>query len=98
MSDPRIVFGARCTWWDSIAKVGHTAPGPSGHPLPACPHCGGVLFEMKDENAWWPQVERFELDGHPGYRKFVTWLRGRCFATLAEAVTAFRLTGGFVEL
>jgi len=98
MSDERIAYGVRCVWWDSIAKVGHIA-GPSGHTLPACPHCGGVLYEMRDEATWWAQVERTETLGeHPGYRKFITWLRGQCFVRLDEAVAAYRQTGGDVKL
>lgn len=40
-ADPRIVYGARCLWWDSIDKVGNTGPfrrgrlepNPNGGPL-----------------------------------------------------------------
>lgn len=71
--DPRIVYGARCTWWDSIDKVGRTGSG-----LPGCPHCGSPLFETPDEATWWAGVGAYERDGHPGYRELVEWGRGRC--------------------
>lgn len=43
-ADSRIVYGARCVWWDSIANA---ATKPGG--LPCCPHCGGVLMEVPTE-------------------------------------------------
>lgn len=73
MTDTRVTYGARCTWWDSIDKVAKT---PSG--LPCCPHCGGVLFEVPSETEWWEQVDRCALI-EPGYREFIEWLRDRCF-------------------
>lgn len=79
--DTRIVYGAVCTWWDSIQKVGRTPPTPNGHSLPACPHCKGVLFEMRDEAAWWRGVDAYEATGHPGYRAMTEWARGKCFRT-----------------
>lgn len=82
--DPRIVVGARCTWWDAIHNVGHLASG-----LPCCPHCGSVLFEYRDERHWWEQVDRWEAAGHPGYRALVEWSRGRCFPSLAAVQAAF---------
>lgn len=72
--DQRIAYGATCSWWDSITEVAAT---PSG--LPCCPHCGGVLFEVEDEAQWWAGVERYEENGHPGYRGMIEWARGKCF-------------------
>jgi len=85
MPDTRIVYGARCAWWDSIDKVGTTPTG-----LPACPHCGGVLFEVGTEAEWWLGVERHEAAGNDGYRAFVVWLRGKCFPTLEVAADAYQ--------
>jgi hypothetical protein len=90
MADPRIVYGAGCSWWDSIDKVAKTASG-----LPCCPHCGGVLFEVANEARWWRDVQMFESEHEPGYRKFIEWLRGRCFpgpAFLDKARNAYALT------
>lgn len=74
MSDTRVVYGATCSWWDSIDKVGKTPTG-----LPACPHCGGVLYEIGSEREWWDGVRRHDADAEPGYIAFIEWLRGRCF-------------------
>ena len=82
-TDPRIVYGTRCVWWDSIAKVGRTEGGR--HPLPCCPRCGGALFEVPSEADWWAGVDRHEKAGNPGYRAFVEWLRGKCFPKYEDA-------------
>jgi hypothetical protein len=85
MSDPRIVYGASCCWWDSIDRVGHL-PGPFGRSLPCCPRCNGVLFEMTDEAEWWRSVDRhMAVAVDPKYRSFIEWLRGRCFQTIEDA-------------
>ena len=87
MSDQRIVYGARCSWWDSIDKVATTAGG-----LPCCPFCGGVLFEVVDEATWWGDVDRHEAGGRPGYRGFVEWLRGKCRPSVADARAEYDTT------
>jgi len=85
VADTRIVYGATCTWWDSIDKA---AARPSG--LPCCPHCGGVLFQMSDVETWWEQVDAREVGAaDPGYRRFVKWLRGQCFTGYDEARAVF---------
>lgn len=86
--DTRIPFGARCTWWDSIDKIGVRFT-PGGFKLPCCPHCGGMLYEMKDEAEWFASVDKYEAAGNPGYRVLVEWLRGKCFPNYAVARTAF---------
>lgn len=97
MRDDRIVYGARCVWWDSISEVGEK-PASAGSPFPAspgerglpcCPHCGGVLFEVPSETEWWVGVDQHEAAGNPGYRAFVEWLRSRCFPNVATARAAF---------
>jgi hypothetical protein len=80
----RIVYGVRCTWWDSIAKIGKLDGG-----LPCCPHCRGVLFEVDNEEQWWSGVDRYEAAGHPGYRAKMEWARGRCFPNFQALVDAF---------
>ncbi len=45
-----LVYGARCTWWDSKDKA-----AGKGDELPRCPNCGGVLFETP-EATWFYQV------------------------------------------
>ena len=90
MTDTRIVYGALCTWWDGIDNVGLLPAGPSGHRLPCCPHCASPLFELPNEDQWWSQVEAHEKAGHPGYRAFIEWLRGRCFGTLASAMATYK--------
>lgn len=73
MSDSRIVYGARCTWWDSIERAAATASG-----LPCCPHCGSPLFEQPDEATWWAGVDAYEANQMPGYREIIEWARGQC--------------------
>lgn len=89
MKDTRIPYGARCTWWDSIDKVGHTAAGQSGHALPCCPHCGGMLFEVQTEKDWFDGADRYEANGHPGYRAMLEWARGKCFRNFAALKAAY---------
>ncbi len=92
----RIVYGARCTWWDSIDKVGHTVPRVGEYRLPVCPHCRQVLFEVPNEAEWFAAVDRYEAAGHPGYRARMTWARGRCFPNMEtlDAIYVAVKTGG----
>lgn len=83
-TDPRIVTGARCTWWDSIDKTSSTRVGG----LPCCPFCGGVLFEVANEAEWWGQVDVYAL-ANPGYRELIEFLRGRCFPDMDIARAAY---------
>ena len=101
-ADTRIAYGVGCTWWDSIYKTGTTTPGRmtvrrgDGTPvevsdaqLPCCPHCGSMLFEVENEQVWFEGVDRYEQDGHPGYRKQMEWMRGKCFKDMAAAKAAY---------
>lgn len=74
-ADQRFCFGANCTWFGRIDEVG------SRFGVPACPVCGGVLFEMDTEADWWTGVDKFQADGHPGYRGMLEWQRTnkKCF-------------------
>lgn len=90
-ADPRIVYGARCTWWDSIDKVATTGPGRSG--LPCCPRCGGVLMEVAGLSAWWAGATTYE-EKNPGYRAFLEWARGRCYPNFGDASAAYRAATG----
>ena len=83
--DERVVYGVHCVWWDSI----HQTVNREG--LPSCPYCGSVLFEMASEKIWFKKVDRYEKDGHPGYRKFVEWLRGKCFKTYDVAWKVYKI-------
>lgn len=87
--DGRIAYGANCRWWGSIGEVGTSSRG-SG--LPCCPRCGGMLFEMESEGEWWSGVDAYEAGGHPGYRAFIEWLRGRCYPTFDAAKAAYDAT------
>ncbi len=94
MPDTRIPYGARCTWWDSIDKVGvRQGSNPLGGPpmrLPCCPHCRNMLFEVEDEATWWRGIDKYEADGHPGYRAIMTFGRGKCFPNLAALTAAYQ--------
>lgn len=86
MTDTIIVYGARCVWWDDISKTANSGPGRSGIPL--CPHCHSPLFQMEPEK-WQASIDRYETEGHPGYRKQAEWMRGRCFTNMAAADSAY---------
>ena len=85
--DTRIPYGARCTWWDSIDKVGSRLT-PSGS-IPCCPHCRNVLFEVESEEVWFAGADRYEAAGHPGYRAMLEWGRGKCFPDLEALKDAY---------
>lgn len=92
-------YGARCTWWDSMDRVGKlTMPASKltlgdgstteipATSLPCCPHCKGVLMQVENEAAWWRNVAAHaERSQDPEYPDFILWLRGRCFASLTAA-------------
>lgn len=84
----RIVYSVRCSWWDSIAKVGTRDGTPGG--LPCCPFCGSPLFEMADEDEWWTAIAEAAVERGSDYPAFIAWGRGRCYPTLDRAYTAFR--------
>ncbi len=82
--DPRIVYGARCSWWDSISMVGDRGG------LPCCPYCGNVLFEVANEAEWKIGIERHAAQSNDsGYVTFMEWLRGKCYPNLDLARAAF---------
>lgn len=103
--DTRIVYGVGCTWWDDIYKIGKTPPftvpgdgrdipvrvSPG---LPCCPHCKGLLMEFPNLEAWMKNVDKFEADGHPGYRGLLEWQRGKCFKTMPLARAAYKAETG----
>lgn len=89
--DKRIVYGARCFWWDSIDRAGRTPPGPSGISLPCCPFCGSVLMEVPDLGIWW-RGNRDAIDegrAPADHLALLRWSRGKCFPTLADARAAW---------
>lgn len=88
---PIIVYGVHCTWWDDIGKICRL-PSQSGHSLPCCPHCYGLLFQQ-DEPKWWADVDKFEADGHPGYRAMIEWQRGKCFPNTTAMKDAYARRG-----
>lgn len=103
MADDRIAYGARCTWWDHISKVGTWSPKPRAgeapHTLPCCPHCRGMLFECANEDVFMDGVRKFEAKGHEGYTDFMLWVRGKCFAGVDSAASMYRIeTGKAFEL
>ena len=85
-NDTRIVYGARCLWWDSIDKVSHVGSSR----LPCCPHCGSVLFECPTLDDFMKGAAEYEQQGHPDYQNQLKWMRGRCFRTLDEATRAYQ--------
>lgn len=73
--DTRIVYANGCTWWDSIDKVSTVGPLK----IPCCPHCKSVLFEVPSLEIWNEGVDSYTRSADPNYRKFMDWLRGKCF-------------------
>jgi hypothetical protein len=92
-------YGATCTWWDSMDKVGSLTTPPmkltrgngttadiEPSSLPCCPHCKGVLMQVPSEDVWWENVRSHaEKTQDADYPNFIRWLRGRCFASFAAA-------------
>jgi hypothetical protein len=88
--DGRIVYGANCSWWDSIDKIGRRPFRDGSGSMPCCPGCGGMLLEMPNQKVWWDAVARYERANRPGYRDLVEWVRGKCFAGgYPEAAVAY---------
>jgi hypothetical protein len=44
-----------------------------------------MLFEVPDEQTWLASVDKYEAASHPGYRAFIEWQRGKCFASMEGA-------------
>jgi predicted HAD superfamily Cof-like phosphohydrolase len=87
--DTRIVYGAMCSWWGTIREVGNRDG------IPCCPHCKNLLFEMSSPDEWWEGVDKHVADGHPGYRAFIEWLKGKCFTKgFPEAKIAYEAETG----
>lgn len=87
--DRRIVYGATCTWWDSIDKSSVLDAG-TGVLLPCCPSCHGMLCEVASIETWIDQIEAYTANGHPHYRSMMVWVRGKCFKTMYDAELAWR--------
>lgn len=85
-----IVHGAGCTWWDVIENAGHHT---GAHPLPCCPHCGSVLYQHDNEQAFWAGSKEYEKT-HPGYIALMQWMKGKCFKTMADAAAAYESETG----
>ena len=85
-------YGARCSWWDTMDKVGKL-PGtasPLGS-IPCCPICSNVLFQHNEGLESWMQKarEHAERTGDKDYVEFLEWARGRCFPNFQFARQAF---------
>src|SRR5713101_5367645 len=91
-TDRRIAYGAMCSWWDSIEKVGLLKTGAGGpHSLPCCPICKGLLLEVETPEVWWADARKYEAKGNPGYCDYLRWLRGRCFKSQDAARAQYEL-------
>lgn len=77
MKDTRVVYGAVCTWWDTIDKVSTTQSG-----LPCCPHCGGVLYQMESEEEMRSQNARISKRFGIDYQAAMDWCRDKCSRAL----------------
>lgn len=93
--DTRYVHGASCCWHGNIREVGSTT---GEHPLPCCPHCGGVLFETPTSLEWWLRAQRYQDNGHPGYMDLLLWVNNqdRCWPLLTDSNKAYHADTGKV--
>ena len=90
--DRRVVCGATCCWWDFASRMATKSTARGKPPLPCCPHCRGVLFEVDSIETWTEGVERYAAENDdPAYPVFMHWLRGRCFPHIDQARAAWRL-------
>jgi hypothetical protein len=89
-SDPRFVYGASCTWWDSIDKVGKLTRTVLGREasVPCCPNCSSVLYEVADESHMMQGLDDYDAK-HPGYKAMFLWARGKCFRDWTELRAAY---------
>jgi hypothetical protein len=69
-------------WWDSKDNAGTIDN------MPCCPICKSMLFEI-DQKVWWKEISTYKAV--PDYRKFIVWLRGKCFASFDDAFAQYRL-------
>ena len=74
---PTPVWYGRCNHWTEDWSTLAT----SERGIPLCPLDGAPGFHA--DETWWPSVDRYEADGHPGYRARVEGNRigGRIEAT-----------------
>jgi len=75
-SDTRIVYGFFCSWWGGIEEAGQHHSKTSN--LPGCPVCGNGLMQVDDAKTWWDGVDEKEKT-IPGYKDFISWLKGKCY-------------------
>lgn len=87
-TDPRVAYGATCTWWDSVERV--AVEGDER--LPVCPHCRGPLFEAPNLGEFMQGSREHEAAGAFGYVAFLNWTRGKCHPSADEAEKAWRKT------
>lgn len=98
-ADDRIVYGIRCTWWDSIDKIGFKPAAKRDEdqtPKPCCARCGGPIAVLPLYN--WQQAMIKAENLHAGYAEFLSWCRSRCYRSYEEAAEYYtKLTGCQVE-
>lgn len=89
-SDKRYLFGANCCWHGRISDVGKIQ-SPTGHSIPCCPHCGGMLQEYSSKEQWDEDASAYEKSGNPGYTEFLIWIaeQPKCYPTYTLARGAY---------
>jgi len=90
------VYGACCCWHGALSSTKRNSMD-----LPGCPHCGGVLLQVDNEQEWWRGAREHEDSGHPGYVGFIKWIgeQPRCFKDITVAKQTYETTTGkFVTL
>lgn len=110
--DTRFVYGATCSWFGPIQAIGNTATHPKHQELmkrvnapgrlmtaelPCCPHCGGMLLELRNRAEFMAGVPMFDKD-HPGYAKFIEWAEEKyktiCYPDISKAIEVYNKETG----
>lgn len=79
-----VAYGAQCTWWDLKNQVGLIHSPNTKFPLPCCPHCRRMLFEMT-RTEWDAAIAKYVSENdNPSYADMIFWGRGKCFSNYAE--------------
>lgn len=95
-----LVQGLHCTFWGSRSQA---AVGEDS--VLACPHCQNHLVDSPAKTIFWQGIDMWEAGfykttgtripvSHPGYRKLIEWMRGKCFSGMEQAAEKYKQENG----
>lgn len=88
--DPGVVaYGAGCAWWGLLSEA-RNEPDE----LSRCPHCGGLVYLIESEEAFFKTALEHERSGYPGWPDFLRWSRGKCFESWERALQLYEQATG----